>query len=328
MSFLIQKKGIAGKLRCSCLAVILVSALCLVNTQNLFAQELVVPVDNGQSSDLSEDQGSDTAKSVVRYGILYSTVPIVFLFGVKAWHWGDNHDFSSQREGWLGKDTDYAGADKVGHFYAHYVIQRSVYDIFNWTENGGDRKWIYSLGVTAGTGLLIEIGDGFSSKYGFSYEDLVADYAGIICGALLDYSPMLNGFIGISVNYWPSDNFADNYNRNNFGMAFLDFVTDYSGFTYLVNFKLAGFSNLGIHLPLVLRLIQFDVGYETRGYGNADTHAGVTHRERNLRFGISLNSAQLLDESWEWKRGGGYHVAHRFLEFYEIPVHKTKKVGI
>jgi len=328
MFFQKQEKGILEKFRGSCIIAVLVSVLCFTYTENLFSQELIVPVDNGRDSAFSEEGESNTSKSVVRNVILYGTVPFVFFFGVKAWHWGDNHDFTSQSEGWLGKDTDYAGADKVGHFYAHYVIQRSVYDVFNWTENGGDRKWIYSVGVTAGTGLLIEIGDGFSSKYGFSYEDLVADYAGILCGAVLDYSPMLNGFIGFSVNYWPSDNFADNYDRHNFGQAFLDFVTDYSGYTYLMNFKLAGFRNLGVHLPLALRLIQLDIGYETRGYGNADTHAGVTYRERNLRFGISLNSAQLLDESWEWKRGGGYHTAHRFLEFYEIPVHKTWKAGI
>ena len=267
-------------------------------------------------------------KKIVRYGLFYGTVPVVFLFGVKAWDWSGDHSFYSRREGWFAKDTDYAGADKAGHFYAHYVVQRSLYDIFNWTENGGNMKWAYSIGTTMGVGFLIELGDGFSSKYGFSYEDLVMDYTGILCGAVLERFPVADGFIGISSHYSPTSVFFDRYDSHSGAKPFLEFVNDYSGWNTMVNFKLAGFSNIGVHLPLALRLIQFDIGYETRGYSNYDTVAGITHREIHLCYGISLNSAQLLDESWEWERGGGYHAAHRFLEYYHVPVQKSETVKL
>ncbi|HNX60629.1 MAG TPA: DUF2279 domain-containing protein, partial [Spirochaetota bacterium] len=146
---------------------------------SVYAQEAGTVPENGKSDSDRISQTSDVSgnsKAIVRNGILFGTVPVVFLFGVKAWDWSGDHSFYSRNEGWFGKGTDYAGADKAGHFFAHYMLQRSMYDVFNWTENGESQKWAYSLGVSLSTGFLIELGDGYSSKYGFSFQDLTMDY--------------------------------------------------------------------------------------------------------------------------------------------------------
>jgi len=106
--------------------------------------------------------------------------------------------------------------------------------------------------------------------------------------------------------------------------ATLGFVNDYSGWTYMANLKLAGFERVGVHLPLALRLLQFDIGFGSKGYTSYDKGRYARPHKREIVYGISLNSAQLLDESLsESSRSGAiYTTTHKALEFYHVPVEK------
>ncbi|HEY1405398.1 MAG TPA: hypothetical protein VF857_02190, partial [Spirochaetota bacterium] len=48
--------------------------------------------DNGKAGTSASDE---SMKSVVRYSLLGGTVPVIFLFGVKAWDWQEDHSFYS-----------------------------------------------------------------------------------------------------------------------------------------------------------------------------------------------------------------------------------------
>lgn len=265
-------------------------------------------------------QESTLGRDVARWTILGGTIPFTFLIGVKSWDWGSSHEPMSQREYWFGADTTFGGADKAGHFLAHYVVQRSTYSVFDWTEYGSTRKWWYSLGTTMSVGLFIECGDAFTSRYGFSWEDIVADYSGMLIGAALDYSPILDGFFGFSFGYLPSPAFRAEWRDSPNIPNTLSFVNDYSGWQYMFNFKPAGFERLGIHVPFVLRILSIDAGWYTKGYS---TYANGKYDEtpsRNFFVGLSINSAQLISEIWaEDHRGPGYTVTHKFLEYYHLP---------
>ncbi len=277
-----------------------------------------IALDDSKTTDDSKSE--DNSKRYIRNGLLIGEVPVILFFGAKAWNWEGDHSFYSEKEGWFGKDTDYGGQDKAGHFFAHYMLQRSMYSVFDWTEDGSSTKWIYSLGSSLTCGFLIEIGDGFSSKYGFSYEDLVMDYSGILVGAMLDRFPVLGGFIGISGNWSPTDAYLDRFSSNSMFTDSLEFVDDYSGWTFYVNFKLAGFQNLGFDVPLALRLLQVDIGYYTRGYSNYDKNEYASPHERDICIGISINSAQLIAETWgKPSNSAGYNVTHKFFEYYHVP---------
>ncbi|HEY1405573.1 MAG TPA: DUF2279 domain-containing protein, partial [Spirochaetota bacterium] len=276
---------------------------------------------NGKAGTSASDE---TMKSVVRDSLLCGTVPVIFLFGVKAWDWREDHSFYSHREYWFGQNTEFGGADKGGHFLAHYMLERSLYQVFNWTEDGGSRKWIYSIGMAETVGLLIEVGDGFSSHYGFSYEDFTVDSLGIIAGAILDRYPVANAFVGFSGRYIPTQGYIHNTHDKNRIDQTLGFVNDYSGWTFMANFKLAGFEQFKIHLPLALRLVQLDLGYRTKGYTSYDKGKYARPHRRDIVYGISLNTAQLFDESLseDSKSGGAYIAAHKLLEFYHVPIDK------
>ncbi len=275
----------------------------------------ISPASNGAPV---EDDGV-THKDVVRYTILIGAYPVTFLIGVKSWKWGEgsNHEFKSEKEGWFGQDTSFGGSDKAGHFYAHYVVQRALYNIFDYTENGAYRKWYYSLGTTIAVGTIIEIGDGWSSNYGFSYEDLIIDTAGLLFGAALDYFPTLDAFLGISIEYVPSDG----YKKYRSDIPY-DFINDYSGWKYLLNVKMAGFELIGFNAPKFLRYVQFDLGYYTRSYvGDYDIERDdYNDPSRHWFVGISVNLAEVVTDLFEDRNSFEAKIARKPFEYYHVPV--------
>jgi hypothetical protein len=277
--------------------------------------------DGNDSDDITLNDTQHNNKDFIRYSILFGSMPVTFLFGIKAWDWGSRHEFKSEREGWFGQDTSAGGSDKVGHFYAHYLIQRFVFFVFDYTEDGGSQKYTYSILTTTIIGTTIEIGDGWSSLYGFSYEDLVVDLAGVFVGALLDYFPLLDAFIGFSVDYVPSSNYIKYYKKHE--TVPLGWVTDYSGFRYMMNFKLAGFRYLGFKTPEFLRYITLDLGYFTRDFSAYDgefTARSKLNPRRNWYFGVSLNFAELMRDFYTEKKGTLYTLTTTPFEYYHIPV--------
>lgn len=266
---------------------------------------------------LEPEEDEFISKDFLRSSILWGAAPITFIFGSKAWDWDSNEEFKSEEEGWFGEDTALGGADKIGHFYAHYLMQRIFYNVFDYTEDGHKRKWLYSLGVTTAVGVFIEVGDAYSSEYGFSYEDIVMNLGGILFGALLDYYPTLDGFLGMSAYYWPSEGYQDHHDT-----IPIDFVSDYSGFKYMFNFKLAGFERIGYQLPPYLRYLQFDLGYYTRGYSDSyDFETKDFHNpSRTWFFGASINVAELIRDLFEDKSSMAATIASKPFEYYHLPL--------
>jgi hypothetical protein len=91
-------------------------------------------------------------------------------------------------EEWFGHGTYAGGADKLGHLYSTYVLSHlfaSIYQGWDYPEEHAMR-----LGAVSAMGIMTlgEVGDSFS-RYGFSYEDLVADFSGAVAGYWLGSEP-------------------------------------------------------------------------------------------------------------------------------------------
>ena len=212
----------------------------------------------------------------------------------------------------FGENTNAGGADKTGHAFSHYVAFRALHAYYNWSENGKSTKWFYSIPTATLLGLLIEVGDAYSSEYGFSYEDLVADMTGIGLGILLEYSPTLDSLIGYSWQYWPTDRYFDKFHSKPLNMT-----TDYNGAKFVLNFRLAGLQNLGLKLPNFLRYIQFDFGYFTRNYRSGDeTDEGPY---RSLYYGISLNFMEVVKDFFDNPESRTCKILQVPFKYYHIP---------
>lgn len=253
-------------------------------------------------------------KSGMRYTVLIGGPVITFLYGAKTWDWGSNHDFWFGDERWFQADTGAGGADKIGHCFAHYMVSRLGYSFFSYTEQTREKAVLYSGLTAAMIGTMIEIGDGFTGRYGFSYEDLIADYVGILFAMILDQYPVVDEFIGFTATYVPSRAF-----RRYGDGTYLDFAGDYSGWKYMLNLKLAGLGYAGIRIPEFMRYVQFDFGYYTRGYTDYDHENGDYTASRHFFYGISINMREVSRDIFTSNRKASW-LAEQPLQYYHIPV--------
>ena len=174
--------------------------------------------DNNESSTFSTDF-TKTEKVLLTNVAIGS---IIVGWGVSQWGYGDE-DFHTDKEGWFGKDTSNGGSDKLGHFYTNYLITRILSPLYeNWGYSNKDAAFYASLSTVFFSGLLMEVGDGFS-EHGFSKEDLLVDILGAATGYLLATQPSLAEKIDFRVEYNP---FLDTNNVT-------DFTTDYERMKYL-----------------------------------------------------------------------------------------------
>ncbi len=301
---------------------ILVSFLLLFNLQ-LKAQEIFLDKEtstkeNQNIINQTEENTEDNAlfKKTIRYTVLIGAPLSTFLFGLEAWDWGDQKSPRVAYENWFAHDAYEGGADKPGHLFAHYLVMRASYNIFNYTETNEKKKWLYSLGTSLLIGTMIEVGDAFTGEYGFSFEDLLADSLGIAIGALLEKYPIADGFVGLSIEYERTPGFKKKYNN---AEQFVHFAADYSGLKFLVNLKFAGFKNIGVDIPDFLRYIMVDVGYYARGYTSYDREY-YNDKKRYLYFGISINFAEVVKDFFDNKDRTLCRVLQQPFNYYHVPI--------
>ncbi|MDY6967941.1 MAG: DUF2279 domain-containing protein [Spirochaetota bacterium] len=309
-----------------------ISIILLFFQYNLvYSQDLVQLESNTYFFDKGvEDLGSESAynidrrddlntninkRKIVRNSFIITTPIVTFIFGSKIWDWGGSDHWKWADEGWFEHDTDSGGADKIGHFFSHYTMTRIFYSIFNYTDKDTSMEWFYTIILTCTVGALIEVGDAYSGKYGFSYQDLIADYIGIAIASFLEIFPTIDKCIGFSVEYQPTKGFRE-YNDK----YILNCVSDYSGWKYMMNFKLSALKHLGLEGYDFLRYIMFDLGYYTKGYTKYDKHENLTDHRRYWFMGISVNMMEVVSD-FHSDKGSTFHwLTQQPFKYYHVPV--------
>jgi hypothetical protein len=195
--------------------------------------------------------------------------------GATQWGWGKTN-FHVTQEGWLGKNTEFGGIDKLGHAYSAHMMS----DYITWRLRSAGYNG-YESSVTAAilSGIAfagVELGDGFS-HYGASPEDWIASASGIAFSFLRNNVPGLHNKVDFRMQYVPT-------------MHSGGFVGagDYDGKKFLLAWKLGGFDTFK---DTPLRYMEIHTGYYTRGY----TGTGHTGNEtRTAYVGVGLNLTELL----------------------------------
>jgi hypothetical protein len=261
-------------------------------------------------------------KKSIRWSVL-AVVPVnMFTVSALVWDWGRTTKFRFGNEGWFGRNTYAGGSDKMAHLYAHYLIMRVLYNVYDFTEDGGPLKWAFSAGITGGIALGIEIGDGFcKNQNGFSYADLTMGFLGLGIAALLEQFPAVDSFVSLSVGYIPTKYFRKHPQR------LMWLTDDYSGWKFMANIKLAGFRYLGLPMPEFLKYIQFDVGYYSTGFTKYDYNWAEIERafnrkgkERNVYIGISLNFVEVVKDFFKDTNSLACRAVQQPVKYYHIPL--------
>ncbi len=226
-----------------------------------------------------------------------ATLGTLAIIGAAKWDYGSTA-FHFEDEGWFDRDTPDGGADKLGHAFLGYTLTGA----FSWAY----RQWgfsedqafvrgaVNSLMITT----MIEVGDGFSKSQGFCWQDEVMDVAGIGIAYLRYRVPGVRERVDFRVEWIPSASFHEKW----------DPFTDYSGQRNVLAFKPGGFLNTK---DPFWNLIEFQVGYYTRGYASIDRP--YFHSEKRYVYAaLGLNMTYLV----ETLTG---HTTWGVFEYYQVP---------
>lgn len=198
-------------------------------------------------------------------------------WGVARWKWFRQGFHAKDERGFTGESST-GGADKTGHFFAGFFVA----DVLAWRlrAQGYERTEAALWGAAGSMALMtwIEVGDA-TSRFGWSFGDLLADFIGVGMSALLGVYPVLDDLIDFRLQYWPTDEFI--------GGDHDDLVADYSGMKHLMAVKLSG-------VPWVrdtpLRYLEAQVGFYSRGFRSFDTQDPL----RVLYVGIGVTVTEVL----------------------------------
>jgi len=101
-------------------------------------------------------------------------------------------------------NNQWMGMDKLGHCYSAYAISTLNYDVWRWAGAKHQKAVWISGGLSLGFLTAIEVLDGFSEQWGFSWGDMIANTGGT---ALFASQQLLwkEQRFQMKYSFWPTD---------------------------------------------------------------------------------------------------------------------------
>lgn len=203
-------------------------------------------------------------------GVLYG-LSMYFLY--RAWYKGHArskfHFFNDNRE-WL-------LMDKLGHASAGYNIGRGYYDLMRWSGMDNTQSALIGAGVGLVFLTSIEIFDGYSDGWGFSWGDMAANLAGagLFFGQQYGWQDQK---ISMKIG-WRKSIYAG-YRPNLLGKSISQqMLKDYNGQQAWLSFNIASIIPVGPDFP---RWLNFAVGFS--GNGMIGGHKNPDKRDEYGRY--------------------------------------------
>jgi hypothetical protein len=226
------------------------------------------------------------------------TVGTIAAMGFVGWDYG-SHSFRTANEGWFDPDTNYGGADKLGHVFTCYAlasVYNRIYRDWGYTDNdaillGSASSWL--------TMSVIEIGDGFSKSEGYCWQDEVMNTVGAGMAYLRHRFPEVRERVDFRWEWSPPRLAQRRTLRHPHGLLRPEVPIG------LQNGRLA---QNGQPRP---ESVELQVGYYTRGYVSGDDDY-FNGRHRYSYVGLGLNVSYLLE------RLTG-HRAWGIFDYYQMP---------
>jgi hypothetical protein len=248
---------------------------------------------------------SDTVKSNIDWGrlaIVGGVTAAWFTFGYvvqnNLWWKGDKSKFHFE---WKHDWTYALGEDKFGHFFFPYLLTNIYSQAFEWTGMDKSKSLLYAASFSLFYETFVEIRDGFSKQWGFSWGDFSADFLGAFYPVLQNKIPVLKNF-NFKISFYPSERFRNGSNK----VIFDDYESTYDWLSVNVH-------NL---LPISWRkyypaFINIAVGHSVKKLDTEDRH-------HEFYIGLDWNLKALPGNGWFAK------LLKRNLNYYHLPAPAIK----
>lgn len=179
--------------------------------------------------------------------------------------------------------------DKVGHFYTAYQLSSIGKQIFLWTNMSEKKSAIWGSVMSQAMMIPIEVLDGFSVEYGFSWGDIAANLLG--SGFFLSQELLGNGQkIRTKFSFHRTD-YAP-LRPEVLGSGFFEeLIKDYNGQTYWLSFDIYGLAKNNPKIPSWLN-IAFGYGADGMVYGREEDnnfHGYSSYRQYYIGIDFDLS---------------------------------------
>lgn len=191
-------------------------------------------------------------------------------------------DFERSKFRTIDDTEEWLQLDKMGHVYSSYQLGRLGANVLNWSGVSPKDQLIYGGSLGFAYLGVIEVFDGFSKEWGFSWSDIAANALG---SGLFISQELLWEEQRIMMKYSFNQTSFASQNPNKLGDGFFEEVLkDYNGQTYWLSANLRSFFK-DSHIPKWLNVAV--------GYGGAGMLSGVPEA-----FESSNNAAQKRYRQW------------------------------
>ncbi|RZN81455.1 MAG: DUF2279 domain-containing protein [Winogradskyella sp.] len=193
-------------------------------------------------------------------------------------------DFERSKFRTTNDNSQWLQMDKLGHVYASYQLGRVGAESLNWAGVSKKNQLIY--GATLGFSFLtaVEIFDGFSQEWGFSWGDMLANASGtgLYVGQELLWQEQR---IALKYSFSRTD-FAP-LNPDKLGSGFTEeFLKDYNGQTYWLSFNVNSF----LKTDFIPNWLNFAVGYGANGMlTGSNDNLSFPNQDRYRQFYLSFD---------------------------------------
>lgn len=195
-------------------------------------------------------------------------------------------DFDSGKFKSINDNSHWLQMDKAGHMFSAYQLSRLGSNSLNWAGASKQNQIIYGTGMALGFLTAIEIMDGFSEEWGFSWGDMTANLLGV-------------GLYAGQELLWNEQRILLKFSFHQTKYAALrpdilgnsltqEIFKDYNGQTYWLSLNLRSFFK-NTKLP---HWLNFAVGYSGEGMLTAtknDLSSSELNAERYRQFFLSLD---------------------------------------
>lgn len=196
-------------------------------------------------------------------------------------------DYSRSKFHFINDNQEWMQMDKVGHLYSSYHLGRLGSEMLKWSGASSKKQLVYGAGLGFAFVTAVEVMDGFSSEWGASTGDVIANATGT---ALCVSQELLWNEQRIVPKFsFHTTRFAK-YRPEVLGSSFTEqILKDYNGQTYWLSANLKSFFK-DSKIPKILNVA---IGYGADGMlsGKGENSAFISNENwpRSRQFYLSLD---------------------------------------
>ena len=176
------------------------------------------------------------------------------------------------------------GADKLGHAWFPYIAAHSYDHLLRWSGLDSSTAIWTAASLALGYQTYVEVRDGFSKQWGFSWGDFAADALGAGLPVAQRYLPELR-VVELKMSFFPTDEFRAGGNR----AIIDDYESTYHWLTLHVTQVLPASWRQGYP-----SFVDLALGHRVR---DLDGAGGGTHE---LYLALDWNLDELPGDWWGW----------------------------